>query len=141
MGLFDWLVAPRNPTKDWPVHGEMPAFDVHTRRFGSLRFGDDLDSLRPVGRPDKCRYLRRPGAWCLEYDSRGYNVNVSANRFVDVFFEIGAGGDYQLKPNTPKSRPLISGGERLHGDIWRHDRFRHHSYLRPSRFRPRGTRS
>jgi len=121
MGLFDWMRRPQNPTKDWPMHGELPAFDPVTRSFGFLKCGDDLEAARRVGRPERCNYLKSPGCWCLEYVSRGYHLSFTANRFVDAFFEIGYGGEFALQPNAPKAQPLLSSGEWLTGNMQKAD--------------------
>jgi hypothetical protein len=112
MGVFDWMLRP-NPTKDWTEQGELPPFDLNARSFGFLRFGDNLEAARRIGRPEKCNYLKTPGSWCLVYTSRGYHLSFTADRFVDAFFEIGNGGEFALKPHSPKAQPLLSNGEIL----------------------------
>ena len=113
MGLFDWLFRPKNPTADWPLSGELPPFDPATHAFGFLRFGDNLQAARRIGRPEKCTFRKKTGSWCLEYVSRGYHLSFTNDRFVDAFFEIGVGGEFALKPETPKAEPLLTSGERL----------------------------
>src|SRR5215213_799285 len=48
MSIFDRLLGRRpDPTKDWPLEPPMPAgFDLARRAFGSLAFGDRLESAR-----------------------------------------------------------------------------------------------
>jgi hypothetical protein len=121
MGLFDWLIGPRNPTKDWPLEGILPPFDLNSRSFGFLRFCDNLESARRLGRPDQCNYLKKTDSWCLEYNSRGYHLSFTKDRLVDAFFFIGTGGEFRLKPSDPKAQPLLSTGERLHENMQQAD--------------------
>lgn len=102
-----------DPTAGWGAAGApLPPLDISTMRFGSLGFGDPLESARFLGRPDAVEWPS--GATCrMIYGRDGFQLDFEAGVLDFVTFFIGPD---EFDPKTPSFRhaaPGLAGGGRI----------------------------
>lgn len=133
MGLFSNLFGPPDSTRDWPqaVDGVLPEVDLNARTFGSLRFGDGLDSAYFLGKPDRSKPTR--DCHDLYYDRLGFVVSFELNRFVELRFDIIPETGSRARPAQPRA----TGGVIFTPETSRQDLERH--YGSPSENESYGT--
>jgi hypothetical protein len=90
MRILNWLLGRRpDPTAGWPdFRPPAPDFDWARRRFGPLRFGDEIAVARLLGRPDVFRWAEKDYGELL-YARGGFELDFEGGRFVSLAFFIG----------------------------------------------------
>lgn len=84
-GIFQWLSG--NPTSNWPAFdGQAPTLDPRTFAFGTLRFGDPVESARTLGKPDACH--RSGNKVTLDYAGAGFKLEFAFDKLhaLDIVF-------------------------------------------------------
>lgn len=117
-GLFKKLFGnPRDPSRDWPPgDGQLPTFDLGTCAWGTLKFGDDVDSARFLGKPDEFREITEKN-WCiLDYARWGFSIEFFNGEFDAMYVLIGEEGEFLRKPTDPMQRVRLSNGVLLSKD-------------------------
>ena len=114
-GLWGWLTGkPADPTRHWPrFEGEPAAVNLTTFALGTLNFGDPLAAAEFLGRPDEYQTFEKSPGGVLYYHRAGYRLQFFGDRFADLMFLIGTGGEFQRKPGEPSAEPVLSNGVRL----------------------------
>jgi hypothetical protein len=110
MSLLDWLLWRRpDPTVDWPDFCPRTLeFDLPRQRFGPLRFGDELEAARPLGRPDLFRW--QSAAYCeLIYARGGFELTLEAGRFTYLAFYLGPDRCLPRHPQLRFAEPRLVG--------------------------------
>lgn len=81
--------SPPDPTTDWPrLSVSAPAIDSSRGAVGELHFGDDIQSARKFGRPERFRWTQP--AYCeLLYAKRGFQLDFDSGRFAYAAFFVG----------------------------------------------------
>jgi hypothetical protein len=110
MRILDWLLRRRpDPTAGWPDF--RPAaleFDLGHKRFGPLRFGDEVAAAAPLGRPDLCSWSGREDCE-LTYARGGFELAFEGGRFVYLAFFIGPDKFLPRHPGLRFAEPRLLG--------------------------------
>lgn len=110
MSFLDRLFGKQpDPTEGWAMTcASLPDFEISEMRFGSLRFGDTVDSAGFLGRPDRVKWAR-DGNGELLYISGGFLLEFEAGEFAYLAFFIGP-DDLLPDPAVSFSQPRLHGG-------------------------------
>jgi len=109
MGFLSGLFA-KDPTQGWPAFGgKTPDLDLDRKAFGPLRFGDDLEQARAIGRPARCEQGPRAGDARLDYPSAGFHLEFEGGKLTGIFFDTGP------DPDVPSRRGVAPAVVRLGG--------------------------
>lgn len=112
MSFLDKLLGRHpDPTTGWPPFvPPIPAFDVSKMQFGSLRFGDPLESAVFLGRADRFHWREqdKTDSFELVY-ACGFQVDFLERKFDYLAFLIGPDPYLPDCPNLQYSTPVVAG--------------------------------
>lgn len=110
-----------DPTAGWGAAGApLPPLDLSTMRFGSLGFGDPLESARFLGRPDAVEWPSHTTCRMI-YGRGGYQLDFESGVLDFATFFISPD---EFDPKTPSFRhaeAALAGGGRITGSAKREE--------------------
>jgi hypothetical protein len=124
MSLWNLLTGNFNPTRSWPRNDEpLPMIRFKPFQLGKVCLGEELESIRFLGRADKYLGKFKRGNYTLTYMSRGLEVRIEYHRLVWFNFHLAGDTDWSLDGATPAVIG-VDGGMQLdqtttHDDIKR----------------------
>lgn len=98
-----------DPTEGWPrLPVKTPDINSHGATVGQMRFGDNLASAQPFGRPDGFRWIR-PNYCELVYGAAGFQIDFDSDRFAYAGFFIASDPCQPVISSLSFAEPRLDG--------------------------------
>lgn len=102
MSLWNLLTGNANPTRSWPPSDEpLPVIRFKPFQLGRVGLGEELESIRFLGRADKYLGKSKSGNFTLTHLSRGLELRFEYHRLVWLTFHLAGDTDWSLDGATP----------------------------------------
>ncbi len=114
MGLWDLLTGSGNPTRQWPRSDEpLPVVRLNPFKLGTLRLGEEIESVRFLGRPDHFMGKAKRGNMMLTHTNRGLQLSFEEHRLVQITFHLAGDTFWSLEDGAPPARLRFEDGTKL----------------------------